>query len=173
MTLGRVYGVGVQLPISVTAITAMGFERAGLDSVSMTGQVDYVRRRIPGMNALPGAGFLNDRLNDVVILLTALPEIVVHLRSIGDHVVHLDDEVVRMRTAVDRLENEVLELRGEMTELGAGINEVCASVGRLEPHISDISRIARPLKRRRRSDESHPEPKGLTESDPPPLSGLS
>ncbi len=136
----------------------------------MNEQVDYVRRRIPGVGALPGAGFLNDRMNDVVVLLAALPEIVVHLRTIQEHVVHLDDEVARMRTAVDRLEGEVTELRGEMGELSGGITEVCASVGRLEPHISDISRIARPLKRRRRTDDRQPDLTILTvDSDLEPL----
>jgi hypothetical protein len=140
----------------------------------MNEQVDYLRRRIPGVNALPGAGFLNDRLNDVVLLLTALPEIVVHLRTIQEHVVHLDDEVVRMRTAVNHLEGEVLELRGELGELSGGIDEVCASVGRLEPHISDISRIARPIKRRRRAEERLAELKGPPiPEDEPPYSGLA
>jgi hypothetical protein len=141
----------------------------------MNEQADYVRRRLPGVGALPGAGFLNDRLNDVVVLLAALPEIVVHLRAIQEHVVHLDDEVIRMRTAVDRLESEVGGLREEMNDLSSGIEEVCASVGRLEPHIADISRIARPLKRRRRT-EDRPQP-GLTvlpgTEDEPPLAGLA
>ena len=119
-------------------------------------QMDSVRRRIPGAGMLPGAGFLNDRLNDVVVLLTALPEISVHLRTIAEHVVHLDDEIVRMRIAVDRLETEVHELRGDIGELGGEMSEVKASVARLEPHISDISRLARPLKRMRsRAAERH------------------
>ncbi len=140
----------------------------------MNEQADYIRRRIPGVGVLPGAGFLNDRMNDVVILLAALPEIVVHLRTIGDHVVHLDDEVIRMRTAVDRLETEVQELRGEITELGGGIDEVCASVSRLEPHISDISRIARPLKRRRRGDERQPDLKVIPGAEEPAaMAGLA
>ncbi len=139
----------------------------------MNEQAGCVPRRIPGVGALPGAGFLNDRLNDVVVLLAALPEIVVHLRTIGDHVEHLDDEVIRMRTAVDRLETEVQELRGEITALSGGIDEVCASVSRLEPHISDISRIARPLKRRRR-DDRQPDLKVLAGADDvAPLAGLA
>ncbi len=139
----------------------------------MNEQVDYVRRRLPGVGAVPGAGFFNDRLNDVVVLLAALPEIVVHLRTIQEHVVHLDDEVVRMRTTVDRLEDEMQEMRGELNDISGGIDEVSASVTRLEPHISDISRIARPLKRRRRGDERQPDLKVLPiAEDPPPLSGL-
>jgi hypothetical protein len=140
----------------------------------MNEPVDYVRRRIPGVGALPGAGFMNDRLNDAIGLLGALPEIVVHLRTIQEHVVHLDDEVVRMRTAVDRLEGEVKEMRGELSDLGVGIEDVCASVGRLEPHIADISRIARPLKRRRRVDERLPDLKVLPGAqDDAPLSDLA
>jgi hypothetical protein len=118
----------------------------------MNDGVEQVRRRLPGVSSLPGAGFLNDRLNDVVLLLAALPEIVVHLRAIEENTMHLDDEVIRMRTAVERLESEVQQLRGEIGELGGGITEVCSSVDRLEPHISDISRIARPLKRRRQRE---------------------
>jgi chromosome segregation ATPase len=139
----------------------------------MTASADPTRRRLPlGVNSLPGAGFLHDRLNDAVHLLSALPEIVVALHAIEQHIEHLDGEVTRMREGVNRLEDEVKGLRSEIDELSSGINEVSASVGRLEPHISDISRIARPLKRRRRTDvERVSEPRPLPSGeDEPPLS---
>jgi uncharacterized protein YoxC len=123
------------------------------------------------MGSLPGASFLHDRLDDALHLLAALPDIVVVLHAIERHIEHLDGEVTRMREGVNRLEDEVRGLRGEIDELSSGINEVSASVGRLEPHISDISRIARPIKRRRRNDTGRPgEPVALApaEEETPP-----
>jgi uncharacterized protein YoxC len=120
----------------------------------MTAHADHSRRRLPVVGGLPGAAYLGDRLNDVVQLLSALPEIVVALRAIQEHIENVDHEVHLMRTGVDKLAGEVGELRGEIQELGSGINEVSASVGRLEPHVSDLSRLARPLRRRRRTDTS-------------------
>jgi hypothetical protein len=147
----------------------------------MTEQAQHARRRLPGVGNLPGAHFFNDRLNDVVSLLAALPEIVVALRAIEEHLEHVDTEVHLMREGVNRLEGEVSALRGEIDELASGMSEVSAAVGRLEPHISDISRVARPLKHRRRAngtpgpgpvpDAGEPQlPPG--ESDPP-LTGLA
>ncbi|WP_249009730.1 hypothetical protein [Conexibacter sp. DBS9H8] len=117
--------------------------------------VDTSRRRLPGVGSLPGAGFFNDRLNDAVMLLGALPEIVVALRSIQEHIIHLDGEVVLMRTGVDSLEQEVRDMRGELGVLADGMHEVSAAVARLEPHIADISRLTRPLKRRRSRLSEH------------------
>jgi len=138
----------------------------------MSAQFEHSRRRLPlGMGSLPGAGFLHDRLDDAVHLLSALPEIVVALHAIERHIDHLDREVTQMREGVNRLEDEVRGLRTEIDELSSGINEVSASVGRLEPHISDISRIARPIKRRRRNDvERASEPAALApaEEETPP-----
>jgi hypothetical protein len=117
------------------------------------------RRRLPGVGSLPGAGFFNDRLNDAVLLLGALPEIVVALRSIQEHIIHLDNEVVLMRTGVDRLEQEVRDMRGEIGGLTERMHEVSGAVARLEPHVADISRLTRPLKRRR-SRLSEPDSSG-------------
>jgi hypothetical protein len=79
-----------------------------------------------------------------------------------------------MRHGVDRLEGEVISLRGDIEELATGINEVSASVGRLEPHISDISRVTRPLKRMRsRGTPPAPELKPPAVPDDEPLGGLA
>jgi hypothetical protein len=121
----------------------------GSSSMSMNDQFDQMRRRLPGVGAIPGAAFFNDRLNDAVLLLAALPEIAAHLRTVQEHVVHMDDEIVCMRITVDRLEHEVKNLRLEIDDLSGHMTQVSASVHRLEPHVADISRLTRPLKRMR------------------------
>ena len=119
-----------------------------------TEQAAGAKMRIPVVGHLPGAGFLNDRLSDGLVLLAALPEIASHLRIVSEHTVHMDQEVTRMRAGVERLEHEVQELRAEIVELRAEITQVGASVDRLEPHVADLSRLARPLKRLRHRGSS-------------------
>ena len=115
----------------------------------MSQHANQSRMRLPGVGSLPGAGFLNDRLSDAIVLLSALPEMVVALRAIHEHIERVDSEVTLMRQGVDRLHVEVTGMRTEMQELAVGINTVGASVERLEPHVSDLSRVVRPIKRMR------------------------
>jgi ubiquinone biosynthesis protein UbiJ len=78
------------------------------------------------------AGALGD-LRRIADGMTALPKLVESLSVIQGRVERLDDEVREMRAAVEGM-------GGDVTHLRSGIE-------RLEPHLEDVSRAARPLRR--------------------------
>jgi hypothetical protein len=127
----------------------------------MADQADQPRRRLPGIG-----GMVTDSIGDVLSLLSALPEIAGYLRDIHTRVGHMDDEVTGMHAAVERLDGEVRELRAEIAALTSGIGSVVDGVGRLEPHVADLSRIARPLQRvRTRLGGNRPQDTGAHGAD--------
>ena len=75
--------------------------------------------------------------------MATLPKLLVSLDGIRERVDSLDDEVKKMRAAVESMGGDV-----------SGLEE---SIGRLEPHLEDVSRVAHPLRRlgnrTRRRDE--------------------
>jgi uncharacterized protein YoxC len=100
--------------------------------------------------ALPGlSAFVADRVNDAISLLRFLPDIAAALKSIDAHVANVDAEVHLMRLGVDRLDGEVRSLRGDIQSLSADLEGVAERIERLEPHVADLSRLARPLRRMR------------------------
>ena len=78
------------------------------------------------------AGALGD-IRRIADGMAALPKLVQSLDVIQGRVERLDDEVREMRAAVEGM-------GGDVTHLRAGIE-------RLEPHLEDVSRAARPLRR--------------------------
>ena len=88
------------------------------------------------VNPLAVARLLGGALSDIRRIadgMAALPKLVESLDAIQRRVERLDDEVREMRDAVDGM-------GGDVTHLRAGIE-------RLEPHLEDVSRAARPLRR--------------------------
>jgi hypothetical protein len=77
-------------------------------------------------------GALTD-LRTIAEGMATLPKLLVSLQGIGERVDSLDDEVKKMRSAVE-------SMGGDVSELEQGI-------GRLEPHLEDVSRVAHPLRR--------------------------
>jgi hypothetical protein len=100
------------------------------------------RRRLTGLGSI-----LGESVGDAVSLLSALPEIAGYLRSIHAHIKNLDAEVIGMHAAVERLDIGMSELRGEVAALTAEVGTMRDSVERLEPHVADLSKVARPFKR--------------------------
>jgi peptidoglycan hydrolase CwlO-like protein len=100
------------------------------------------RRRRSGLGSI-----LGESVGDAVSLLSALPEIAGYLRSIHSHIKNLDAEVSGMHAAVERLDIGMNELRAEVTDLTAEVTTMRDSVERLEPHVADLSKVARPFKR--------------------------
>jgi septal ring factor EnvC (AmiA/AmiB activator) len=119
--------------------------------------------KLPGVGGLPSVGsfgvggFVSDRLNDAVGLLSALPEMAVTLRSINTHIINVDTEVALMRQGVNRLEHDVEGIRHEIEQLRVEISSVNAHVEQMgvrlenmEPNIESIGRVAGLLRRNRR-----------------------
>lgn len=67
--------------------------------------------------------------------MATLPKVLVSLDGIRRRVDSLDAEVKKMRAAVETMGGDV-----------SGLEE---SIGRLEPHLEDVSRVAHPLRRLR------------------------
>jgi hypothetical protein len=65
--------------------------------------------------------------------MATLPKVLISLNGIKARVDSLDDEVKKMRAAVE--------------EMGGGVSGLEQSIGRLEPHLEDVSRVAHPLRR--------------------------
>jgi hypothetical protein len=65
--------------------------------------------------------------------MATLPKLLTSLDSIRERVDSLDDEVKKMRAAVETMGGDV-----------SGLEE---SIGRLEPHLEDVSLVAHPLRR--------------------------
>ena len=87
-------------------------------------------------------GALTD-LRTIAEGMATLPKLLVSLQGISAKVDSLDDEVKKMRAAVETMGGDV-----------SGLEE---SIGRLEPHLEDVSRVTHPLRRigsraRRRTD---------------------
>ena len=87
-------------------------------------------------------GALTD-LRTIAEGMATLPKLLISLDSIKTKVDSLDDEVKKMRAAVETMGGDV-----------SGLEQ---SIGRLEPHLEDVSRVAHPLRRignrtRRRND---------------------
>lgn len=78
------------------------------------------------------AGALGD-LRRIADGMAALPKLVESLSAIQGRVERLDEEVREMRAAVD--------------DMGGGVTHLRAGIERLEPHLEDVSRAARPLRR--------------------------
>jgi len=88
------------------------------------------------INPLAVARLLGGALSDIRRIadgMAALPKLVQSLDAIQGRVERLDEEVREMRAAVEGM-------GGNVTHLRAGIE-------RLEPHLEDVSRAARPLRR--------------------------
>jgi hypothetical protein len=65
--------------------------------------------------------------------MATLPKLLVSLDGIRERVDSLDDEVKKMRAAVETMGGDV-----------SGLEE---SIGRLEPHLEDVSLVVHPLRR--------------------------
>ena len=65
--------------------------------------------------------------------MATLPKMLTSLDAIRTKVDSLDEEVKQMRTAVENMGGDV-----------SGLEE---SIGRLEPHLEDVTRVAHPLRR--------------------------
>ena len=61
-----------------------------------------------------------------------------------------------IRLQVDSLDAEVKQMRAAVEEMGGDVQDLGESMGRLEPHLEDVSLVAHPLRRlnakRRRAD---------------------
>ena len=88
------------------------------------------------INPLAVARLLGGALSDIRRIadgMAALPRLVETLGAIQRRVEVLDEEVRAMRAAVEGMGGDVTHLR--------------AGIARLEPHLEDVSRAARPLRR--------------------------
>ena len=77
-------------------------------------------------------GALTD-LRTIAEGMATLPKLLVSLQGISARVESLDDEVKQMRAAVE--------------SMGGDVSGLEQSIGRLEPHLEDVSRAAHPLRR--------------------------
>ena len=90
-------------------------------------------------------GALND-LRTIAEGMATLPKLLTSLDAIKTKVDSLDDEVRQMRAAVETMGGDV-----------SGLEE---SIGRLEPHLEDVSSVAHPLRRIGRRTRRRTEPPG-------------
>ena len=77
-------------------------------------------------------GAIND-LRTIAEGMATLPKLLISLNAINAKVESLDDEVKKMRAAVETM--------------GGDVSGLEASIGRLEPHLEDVTRVAHPLRR--------------------------
>ena len=77
-------------------------------------------------------GAIND-LRTIAEGMATLPKLLTSLDAINAKVESLDDEVKKMRAAVETM--------------GGDVSGLEASIGRLEPHLEDVSRVTHPLRR--------------------------
>jgi hypothetical protein len=87
-------------------------------------------------------GALND-LRTIAEGMATLPKLLTSLDAI--------------RTKVDSLDEEVRQMRAAVETMGGDVSGLEESIGRLEPHLEDVSRVTHPLRRigsraRRRTD---------------------
>lgn len=134
--------------------------------------------KLPGVGGLPGVGsfgvgsFVTDRLNDVIALLSSLPEIGTTLRSINEHIINLDSEVTSMRRGVNRLEDEVSALsaeihllREEIVSVNGHVEQMGSRIESMEPNIEAVGRVVGILRRNRRKNRDNA-PAELEAGDP-------
>jgi hypothetical protein len=101
----------------------------------------------------PPIGDLGSAINP----LRLLSEVAADLRSIRRHTISMDREVTGMHASVERMEVEMRELTARITDLDGRMASVEAAVGRLEPHIADVSLAMRPLRRARARFPTRPQ----------------
>ena len=113
---------------------------ASTPSAEVVEEQALIGEPIPGsrvsINPLAVARLLGGALSDIRRIadgMAALPKLVESLGAIQARVERLDAEVREMRAGVEGM-------GGDVTDLRAGIE-------RLEPHLEDVSRAARPLRR--------------------------
>ncbi len=106
-----------------------------------------VARRLP-VDVMQVPRLLGGMITDIRTIaegMAVLPKLLTTLGGIQERVDSLDDEVRKMRAAVE--------------SMGGDIGDLKQGIGRLEPHLEDVSRVAHPLRRiggyrsRRRVDE--------------------
>lgn len=110
--------------------------------------------------ALPGRLIgMADDVGRMAAAVSVLPSVLEELNAIGRHVVRLDSEVASMHRAVESIRADVVGVEGAVGPLAEQLDLVRASIdplagevremridlGRLEPHLSDLSGAVVPL----------------------------
>jgi chromosome segregation ATPase len=98
-----------------------------------------------GRRRFAGLGDLGAQVNPIRMLA----EVAADLRSIRKHTISMDREVTGMHASVERIEVEMRELSARIGALDDRMESVEGAIGRLEPHIADVSLAIRPLRRAR------------------------
>ena len=98
-----------------------------------------------GRRRIPGLGDLGAQVNPIRLLA----DLAADLRSIRKHTISMDREVTGMHASVERIEVEMRELSARIGALDDRMESVEGAIGRLEPHIADVSLAIRPLRRAR------------------------
>jgi chromosome segregation ATPase len=122
-----------------------------------------------GRRRIPGLGDLGAQVNPIRLLA----ELAADLRSIRKHTISMDREVTGMHASVERIEVEMRELSARIGALDDRMESVEGAIGRLEPHIADVSLAIRPLRRARarlpgRSDGGRSDGHAAEEAPAPP-----
>ena len=122
----------------------MSAEPEILDEAAIADDEQAVARRAIDVMQIPRliGGALAD-IRTIAEGMATLPRLLISLDGIRDKVDSLDDEVKKMRAAVE--------------SMGGDVSGLEQSIGKLEPHLADVSRVAHPLRRlgdrtRRRTD---------------------
>jgi SepF-like predicted cell division protein (DUF552 family) len=87
---------------------------------------------------------------DVMQIPRLLGGALADLRTIAEHMATLPRLLVSLdsiRTKVDSLDDEVKQMRAAVETMGGDVAGLEQSIGRLEPHLEDVSRVAHPLRR--------------------------
>jgi hypothetical protein len=106
-----------------------------LDETAIAADERALARRGP-LDVMQIPRLLGGALTDLRTIaegMATLPKLLLSLDGIRAKVDSLDDEVKKMRAAVESMGGDV-----------AGLEQ---SIGRLEPHLEDVSRAAHPLRR--------------------------
>ena len=106
-----------------------------LDESAIADDERALARRMP-IDLMQVPRLLGGMLTDIRAIaegMAVLPKLLVTLGGIQDRVESLDDEVKQMRAAVE--------------SMGGDVSELQQGIGRLEPHLEDVSKVAHPLRR--------------------------
>ena len=113
----------------------MGERPEILDEAATAEDERALERRGP-LDVMQVPRLLGQALADIRTIaegMATLPKLLLTLDSIRGQVDSLDAEVKQMRAAVE--------------SMGGDVHGLGESIGRLEPHLEDVSRVAHPLRR--------------------------